>query len=342
MKRTLPIVASTITALALAIGGAGCTSTANAATTCKTATASYETALTDYENAAKDATATLDQAKATEGFSLDGNEDATLLTTTLDITKTDSVPECASDKDASDIDLKASALTTAAKTLEKSTTSLNSALDAHLLQGATTRHNDAKTTLTTALDQANALYGSSDGNVADNATRDQLKTAIDDANAALTAKVNETDAAALDQHTKTLQDQLGTLNERKSAVEASQQAKTDADNAKPAPVHAPAAKPKSNEPAPKAAPKKETRKSEAPAKHDKPAPKKSTTKPSEPKKPAPKKKRSSGGGDSKPKPTYKEPKFYDNYDDRGAPPGCHKDSFGNIFGRDCKGDEVWN
>ncbi|ANP27994.1 hypothetical protein DAD186_14440 [Dermabacter vaginalis] len=404
MKRTTPIIATAITALALVIGGTGCTSNATAAPTCDSATKSYQTALTAYHDAADTATATLDKARATEGFTLDNNEDAKALTATLEETKADSVPACQGKDDAATIDQHAATLKSATTNLNTSTSALIADLDETVLAAAKDRNSEAAQALTTALDAANTLHDSSADKVADNATRDQLRARIDEAQKTLNATVDTNDPAALDEHTAALHNQLKALNEQKGAVEASQQTKANAQNAQPKSNNSKASsntnddaskkatsdskhssstkstsqksssdskqdsskktsskkstsdstKSKSSSKKPSSDSKKSSSKKQSSSKTSKSDSKKSSskkqsgTKKSTPKKSsgkkkdAPKKsKKPSKGGDSNTTPGFKTPKFEDNYDDRGAPPGCHKDSFGNIYGRDCTGNEIW-
>lgn len=402
MKRTTPIIATAITALALVIGGTGCTSNATAAPTCESATKSYQTALTAYHDAADTATATLDKARATEGFTLDNNEDAKALNATLDETKADSVPACQGKDDAAKIDQHATTLKSATTNLNTSTSALIADLDETVLAAAKDRNSEAAQALTTALDDANTLHDSSADKVADNATRDQLRARIDEAQKTLNATVDTNDPAALDEHTAALNNQLKALNEQKGAVEASQQTKANAQTAQPKSNNSKAGSNTNDDASKKAtsdskhssSKKSTSQKSSSDSKKDsskktsskkstsdskKSSSKKSTStskkssskkqsssktsksdskkssskkqsgskkstpkKSSGKKKDAPKKsKKPSKGGDSNTTPGFKTPKFEDNYDDRGAPPGCHKDSFGNIYGRDCTGNEIW-
>ena len=408
MKRTPPIIATAITALALVIGGTGCTSNATAAPTCESATKGYQTALTAYHDAADTATATLDKARATEGFTLDSNEDAKALTATLEETKADGVPECQGKDDAATIVQHTATLKSATTNLNSSTSALIADLDETVLAAAKDRNSEAAQALTTALDDANTLHDSSADKVADNATRDQLRARIDEAQKTLNATVDTNDPAALDEHTAALRNQLKALNEQKGAVEASQQTKANAQTAQPKSNNSKAgsnsndasksstsdSKPSSSKKSSSDSKKSSSQKSSSDSKKDsskKTSSKKSTsdskksssqksssdskkssskkqsssktsksdskkssskkqsgTKKSTPKKSSGKKKdtpkkskKPSKGGDSNTTPGFKTPKFEDNYDDRGAPPGGHKDSFVNIYGRDCTGNEIW-
>ncbi|MDB6563891.1 colicin transporter, partial [Bifidobacterium longum] len=96
--------------------------------------------------------------------------------------------------------------------------SLSKAVRAVAESKAAKRLDDAKTNLTAKLDEASKLLADSDGKVADNATRDALSNAIDAAN----GLKDGNDPAKIDGARKTLEDAINGVN-------ASVQAKTDAD-----------------------------------------------------------------------------------------------------------------
>ena len=96
--------------------------------------------------------------------------------------------------------------------------SLSKAVRAVAESKAAKRLDDAKTNLTAKLDEASRLLADSDGKVADNATRDALSNAIDAAN----GLKDGNDPAKIDGARKTLEDAINGVN-------ASVQAKTDAD-----------------------------------------------------------------------------------------------------------------
>ena len=96
--------------------------------------------------------------------------------------------------------------------------SLSKAVRAVVESKAAKRLDDAKTNLTAKLDEASKLLADSDGKVADNATRDALSNAIDAAN----GLKDGNDPAKIDGARKTLEDAINGVN-------ASVQAKTDAD-----------------------------------------------------------------------------------------------------------------
>ena len=96
--------------------------------------------------------------------------------------------------------------------------SLTKAVRAVAESKAAKRLDDAKTNLTAKLDEASKLLADSDGKVADNATRDALSNAIDAAN----GLKDGNDPAKIDGARKTLEDAINGVN-------ASVQAKTDAD-----------------------------------------------------------------------------------------------------------------
>lgn len=108
---------------------------------------------------------------------------------------------------------KTSELNTAAKTITTVTKDLVASKDAKDLA-------DAKTAAQAKLDEANNLYASSDGQVADNATRDTLKTQIDALDAAV--KDKKTTGQALSERVQAVQSAIDQVN-------ASVQAKKDAD-----------------------------------------------------------------------------------------------------------------
>ncbi|ERH29628.1 hypothetical protein HMPREF9244_01691 [Alloscardovia omnicolens F0580] len=110
---------------------------------------------------------------------------------------------------------KTSELNTAAKTITTVTKDLVASKDAKDLA-------DAKTAAQAKLDEANNLYASSDGQVADNATRDTLKTQIDALDAAV--KDKKTTVQALSERVQAVQSAIDQVN-------ASVQAKKDADAA---------------------------------------------------------------------------------------------------------------
>lgn len=108
---------------------------------------------------------------------------------------------------------KTTELDTAAKTITTVTKDLVASKDAKDLA-------DAKAAAQAKLDEANNLYVSSDGQVADNATRDTLKAAIDALDAAV--KDKKTTVQALSERVQAVQSAIDQVN-------ASVQAKKDAD-----------------------------------------------------------------------------------------------------------------
>ncbi|MDU3533388.1 MAG: hypothetical protein E7F65_06770, partial [Alloscardovia omnicolens] len=110
---------------------------------------------------------------------------------------------------------KTTELNTAAKTITTATKDLAASKDAKDLA-------DAKTAAQAKLDEANNLYASSDGQVADNATRDTLKTQIDALDAAM--KDKKTTVHTLSERVQAVQSAIDQVN-------SSVQAKKDADAA---------------------------------------------------------------------------------------------------------------
>ena len=110
---------------------------------------------------------------------------------------------------------KTSELNAAAKTITSATKDLAASKDAKDLA-------DAKTAAQAKLDEANNLYVSSDGQVADNATRDTLKTQIDALDA--TVKNEKATVAGLSEKMQAVQTAIDQVN-------SSVQAKKDADAA---------------------------------------------------------------------------------------------------------------
>ena len=108
---------------------------------------------------------------------------------------------------------KTSELDTAAKSITSAMKDLVASKDAKDLA-------DAKAAAQAKLDEANNLYVSSDGQVADNATRDTLKTQIDALDAAV--KDKKTTVQALSERVQAVQSAIDQVN-------ASVQAKKDAD-----------------------------------------------------------------------------------------------------------------
>lgn len=110
---------------------------------------------------------------------------------------------------------KTTELNTAAKTITTATKDLVASKDAKDLA-------DAKAAAQAKLDEANNLYASSDGQVADNATRDTLKAAIDALDAAV--KDKKTTVHTLSERVQAVQSAIDQVN-------SSVQAKKDADAA---------------------------------------------------------------------------------------------------------------
>lgn len=110
---------------------------------------------------------------------------------------------------------KTSELNTVAKTITSAMKDLVASKDAKDLA-------DAKTAAQAKLDEANNLYASSDGQVADNSTRDTLKAAIDALDAAV--KDKKTTVHTLSERVQAVQSAIDQVN-------ASVQAKKDADAA---------------------------------------------------------------------------------------------------------------
>ncbi|WP_143272234.1 colicin transporter [Alloscardovia macacae] len=219
--KLITIIAAVIALILIIAGGVwgSVVKRAQAVEACTKANTAYNAAYTGYEKAVKNASSVLESVPADQVADAKTRESLE----TLAKTSVKKTPAAACDINL----LSAWTATTStidqqAQTLTATSGKLDKAVKAVQESQKTKQLNDAKSAAQAKLYEANQLYQSSDGKVADNQTRDQLKTALD----SLTNTLNDTKASVEGVNTA-----LSALQQTVDGVNASVQAKTDADNA---------------------------------------------------------------------------------------------------------------